>query len=96
MVVGGGVEEVDAVGGGEGWGEDVRDDGGFEESWGRGGLGRWRGGCWRKGRGGKGGEGEREKCIYLVLMLVLEVVRISVRGLCSKTPQKGAEAARVA
>ncbi len=102
MVVGGGVEEVEAEGGGEGWGEDVRDDGGFEESWGEGGggggggLGRWRGVCWRKGRGGKGGEGEREKCIYLVLMLVLEVVRISVRGLCSKTPQKGAEAARVA
>ena len=39
MVVGGGVEEVEAEGGGEGWGEDVRDDGGFEESWGEGGGG---------------------------------------------------------
>ncbi len=86
MVVGGGVKEVEAEGGGEGWGEDVRDDGGFEESWGRRGLGRWR---------GDGGDG-RERWVYFVLMLLLEVVRMSVRGVCSKTPQKGAEAARVA
>jgi len=38
----------------------------------------------------------REKWIYLVLMLLLEVVRMSVSGVCSKTPQKGTEAARVA
>lgn len=62
-----------------------------------GGVGEGVGGGYvgERGEGGRGGEGEREKCIYLVLILVLEVVRISVRGLCSKTPQTGAEAARV-
>jgi len=43
---------VEAEGGGEGWEEDVGDDGGFLESWGRAGLG-----CWR----GDEGKGEKEE-----------------------------------
>lgn len=54
-VVGGGVEEVEAEGGGEGWGEDVWDDGGLEESWGRGGVRTLEGGMLEKGERGEGG-----------------------------------------